>query len=171
VAEAITKLDAGLEFFDRSATAVAMLESFFVVALPQIESAVLGPEELGLPDELGDERVAIQGLIEKVQSEIPRRRRFLTTSERAFDLTDSQVRRDYARLAYCAALATVWGPGRSTTYFEAADYGGATYWLPDGLKAAFFAQLSADGLEVPAEWRAAIAKEPRLPWWRRGRMT
>jgi hypothetical protein len=167
VAEAITTLDAGLGFFGRAETAFAFLESFFEVAVPEIDSAVLDPVQLQLPDQVTKDRAVILGVIEEIESEPRPNRRFLAATERAFDLTDPQARWDYTRLAYCSNQATVWSRGRRTTYFEVADQYAAMYWLPDSLKAAFFAQLTADGWEIPSEWLAAIAKEPK-PWWRRG---
>jgi hypothetical protein len=167
VAEAITTLDAGLGFFGRAETAFAFLESFFQVALPEIDSAVLDPLHLQVPDQVTQDRAVIQRVIEEIESEPRPKRRFLVVTEREFDLTDPQARWDYTRLAYCSNQATVWSRGRRTTYFEVADQYAAMYWLPDSLKAAFFAQLTADGWEIPSEWLAAIAKEPK-PWWRRG---
>jgi hypothetical protein len=137
------------------------------VALPEIDSAVLDPVHLQVPDQVTQDRAVIQSVIEEIESEPPPKRRFLVVAERAFDLTDAQARWDYTRLAYCSNLATVWSRDRRTTYFEVADQGAAKYWLPDSLKAPFFAQLTADGWEIPSEWLAAIAKEPK-PWWRRG---
>ena len=165
VAEPITTLDADLTFFDRSATAVGMLECFLTVAGAEITSAVLDPLALELPDELGDEQGEVRGLIEAVEGEPAPKRKFLAVTERAYDVADPGRRQEYARLAYCSTLATVWGRGTSVL-FEATDYGAAKYWLPDSLKAAFFAQLTADGTTIPPEWQAAIAKEPK-PWWRR----
>lgn len=188
--EPITTLTADLAFFDRPATAFATLESFLALAPAAIDSAVLDPLGLQLPDELRaagelrvpdelpdelrdelrDERGRVQDLIDAVEREPVPKRRFLAVTERAYDVRDPDLRAEYARLSYCSMLATVWGTGRSRVLFEASDggrsEGRATYWLPDSLKARFFAQLPADGLQVPAEWLQAVPKEQK-PWWRR----
>ncbi len=64
--------------------------------------------------------------------------------------------------------ASVWSKGRRTTYFEVVNRDRATYWLPDSLKAQYFEAIAAKGWAVPADWLAAVAKQPK-PWWKRGR--
>lgn len=164
--EAVTTLHAELELFGRAEEAFALLETFLEVARPWIGSAVLDPVLLGLPDEMTDDRVVVQGLIDAIDNEPPRKRRLLVSTERPYDLADDQARWDYSRLAYCSVLATVWSEGSRTTYFEVADYNSATYWLPDTLKTQYFDTITAKGWAIPADWLAAVSKTPK-PWWRR----
>lgn len=164
--EPITTLTADLAFFDRPETAFATLEGFLALTPAAIDSAVLDPVGLRLPDGLRDEGRRVQDLIEAVERVPVPRRRFLAVTERTYDAREAGQRAEYARLAYCSPLATVWGSGRARVLFEATDFGRATYWLPDSLKARFFAALAADGVPVPPDWLAAVAKEQK-PWWRR----
>jgi hypothetical protein len=165
--EAVTTLHAELARFGRAEEGFALLEVFLEVAQARVETAVLDPIGLRLPDEMTDDRALVQGLIEEIEQEPRSKRRLLQVTERAFDVADEQQRWDYVRLAYCSNLATVWSAGRRTTYFEVADRVRATYWLPDSLKAEYFEALSARGWAIPADWLAAVAKRPK-PWWKRG---
>ncbi|WP_433162515.1 hypothetical protein [Kribbella sp. CA-247076] len=165
--EAVTTLHAGLTRFDRAEEAFALLEVFLEVAMPRLGPAVLDPVGLRLPDEMTDDRAVVQDLIEEIDQEPQPKRRLLHVTERAYDLSDEQARWDYVRLAHCSTLATVWSPGRRTTYFEAADQSTAAYWVPDSLKAQYFAALSTRGWAIPADWLTAVAKRPK-PWWKRG---
>jgi hypothetical protein len=166
--EAVTTLPAELARFDRAEEAFALLEVFLEVAMPRLGSAVLDPVGLQLPDEMTEDRGVVQGLIEGIEREPRPRRRWLPhVSERAYEISDPQDRWDYVRLAYCSNLATVWSGGSSTTFFEVADQISATYWLPDSLKAQYFDALSTRGWAIPADWLAAVAKQPK-PWWKRG---
>jgi hypothetical protein len=166
--EAVTTLRAELSNFARAEEAFALLETFLEVAEPWIGSAVLDPDLLQLPEEMTDDRAVVQGLIDAINNEPPRKRRLLATTEREYDIKDEQARWDYARLAYGSLLATVWSEGSRTTFFEVADQISATYWLPDSLKARFFDAISAKGWAVPEDWLAAVPKQPK-PWWKRGR--
>ena len=161
-------MHAELARFERAEEAFALLEVFLEVAQPQVRSAVLDPIGLQLPDEMTDDRAVVQGLIDTIEQEPqPKRRLLVRVTERAFDMADAQARWDYARLAYCSNLATVWSEGRLSTYFEVADQISATYWLPDSLKAQYFDALTTRGWAIPADWLAAVAKRPK-PWWKRG---
>lgn len=164
--EAITTLNAELTLFDRAEEAFALLETFLDVARPRLEAAVLDPVRLGLPEEMTDDRVVVQGLIDAIDNEPARKRRFYETTERAYDLDDEQARWDFTRLAYCSLAGTVWSEGRSTTYFEVADHTSATYWLPDTLKVQYFEAIAAKGWAIPEHWITAPSKLPK-PWWRR----
>ncbi|WBQ06323.1 hypothetical protein [Kribbella sp. CA-293567] len=165
VEEAVTTLRAELGRFGRAEEAFALLETFLEVARPRLESALLDPRVLHLPDLMTDDRAVVQGLIDAIGNEmVPRRR--LAVPERAFDLDDPQARWDFTRLAYCSNLATVWNHRRRTTYFEVSTMSRATYWLPESLKTQYFDAIAAKGWAVPAEWLTAVAKTPK-PWWRR----
>jgi hypothetical protein len=160
--EAVTTLRAELALFDRAEEAFALLEVFLQVARPRLGPVVLDPVALQLPDQMTDDRALVQGLIEEIEREGRPKLR-----EQPFDLEDEQACWDYVRLAYCSNQATVWSARRRTTYFEVVGRERATYWLPDSLKAQYFAALEARGWAVPADWLAAIAKQPK-PWWKRG---
>jgi hypothetical protein len=165
--EAVTTLHAELARFDRAEEAFALLEVFLEIAMPRLGPVVLDPVGLRLADEMTDDRAVVQGLIDAIDQEPRTKRRFLQTSERAYDMADAQARWDYVRLAHCSNLATVWSDGLRMSYFEVADQVSATYWLPDSLKAQYFEALSARGWAIPADWLAAVAKRPK-PWWKRG---
>ena len=164
--EAVTTLRAELGRFERGEEGFALLEVFLEVGQPWLESAVLDPFGLRLPDEMTDDRALVQGLIEAIEAEPPVKG-FFRSTEREYDLTNPQARWDYVRLAHCSNLATVWGEGRRTTYFEVADAVTASYWLPESLKITFFDAIQAKGWAVPADWLAAVGKQPK-PWWKRG---
>ncbi|TDD47175.1 hypothetical protein E1263_35060 [Kribbella antibiotica] len=164
--EAVTTLLAGLGRFDRGEEGFALLEVFLEVALPRLGPVVLDPAGLRLPDGMTDDRALVQGLIAEIDAEPPVKGLFRST-EREYDMADPQARWDYVRLAHCSVLATVWGEGRRTTYFEVSDHTSATYWLPESLKVAFFDAIQAKGWAVPVDWLTAVSKLPK-PWWRRG---
>ncbi|GAA1665268.1 hypothetical protein GCM10009745_03960 [Kribbella yunnanensis] len=164
--EAVTTLRAELGRFGRGEEGFALLEVFLEVAGPWMGPVVLDPVGLRLPDEMTDDRVLVQGLIEIIEAEPPVTGIFRST-EREYDMADPQARWDFVRLAHCSKLATVWSEGRRTTYFEAADAVTATYWLPESLKVVFFDAIQAKGWAVPADWLAAVGKQPK-PWWKRG---
>lgn len=162
--EAVTTLRAELNLFGRAEEAFALLETFLEVAQPLIRSAVIDPLQLGLPAEMTDDRVVVQGLIDATPPTAPKRAWYSAVPEHEYDLTDEQARWDFTRLAYCSIAATVWGDG--TTYFEVRDQISAVYWLPDSLKAQYFERITAKGWEIPADWLAAIPKYKK-PWWKR----
>ena len=167
--EAVTTLHAELDLFDRAEEAFALLETFLDVARPWVDSAVLDPNLLELPDRMTDDRAVVQGLIDAINQEPPRKRRLLVNRDREYDLDDAQARWDFTRLAYCSIAAIVWSDGRRTSYFVVADHASATYWLPDSLKAKYFASITAKGWAIPGDWLAAVPKKPK-PWWKRGRL-
>ncbi|NEA34001.1 hypothetical protein [Streptomyces sp. SID13031] len=164
--EAITTLRAELSLFDRAEEAFALLETFLEVARPRIGSVSIDPDLLGLPDEMTDDRVVVQGLIDAIRNEPLRKRPFWAATDREYDLDDEQARWDYTRLAYCSIRAAVWSEPRTTTYFEVADQTSATYWLPDTLKTQYFDAIDAKGWAIPEDWLTAPSKMPK-PWWRR----
>jgi hypothetical protein len=165
--EAVTTLRAELRNFRRAEEALALLETFLEVALPQLSDTVVDPRGLLLPHELTDDRAVVQGLIEEIAGDSAPKR-LLTMAERTYDVADVQARWDFTRLAYCSVSASVWSKGRRTTYFEVVNADRATYWLPDSLKAQYFEAIAAKGWAVPSDWLAAVAKQPK-PWWKRGR--
>jgi hypothetical protein len=164
--EAVTTLHAELRRFERGEEGFALLEVFLEVALPWLGPVVLDPAGLRLPDEMTDDRALVQGLIAEIEAESPVKGPF-RSREREYDLADPQARWDYVRLAHCSISATVWSEGRRTTYFEVADQVSATYWLPESRKVAFFDAIQAKGWAVPADWLAAVGKQPKA-WWKRG---
>ncbi|MEV8374420.1 hypothetical protein AB0P21_16890 [Kribbella sp. NPDC056861] len=164
--EAVTTLHAELSRFGRAEEAFALLETFLEVGRPRLESALLDPRVLHLPELMTDDRAVVQGLIDAISNEPVPPRRLLVSTERAYDLDDAQARWDFTRLAYCSNLATVWSRRRRTTYFEVSHQSRATYWLPASLKAQYFDAIAAKGWAIPAEWLSAVAKTPK-PWWKR----
>lgn len=164
--EAVTTLEAGLGFFGRASIAFAALETLLAVAADRIEALAIDPRGLWLPDELDDERAQIQARIDTLTRQRPEQRGPLAAVDLRYDAADAAQRAEYARLAYCSALATVWSKRRTTTYFEASDHGSAKYWLPESIKVQYFERLVADGWEVPEEWVGAVAKQPKA-WWKR----
>ncbi|MEU4190897.1 hypothetical protein AB0E69_03290 [Kribbella sp. NPDC026611] len=162
--EAVTTLHAELARFGRAEEAFALLEVFLQVAGERLGVVELDPVGLRLPEEMTDDRGVVLGLIEEIEREPLGNER---VAKRGFDMADEQARWDYVRLAYCSAQATVWSRRQRTTYFEAVAPHKATYWLPDSLKAEYFAALTARDWTIPADWLTAIPKRPK-PWWKRG---
>jgi hypothetical protein len=172
--EAVTTLRAELDRFGRAEEGLALLEVFLEVARPRLGLVVLDPVGLRLPDQLASDRGVVLELIEGIESEPRTNGRVV---ERGFDMEDEQARWDYVRLAYSSRQATVWSARQRTTYFEATNFETssresighhkATYWLPDSLKAEYFAALTSRGWAVPDDWWTAVAKRPK-PWWKRG---
>jgi hypothetical protein len=164
--EAVTTLRAELGRFGRGEEGFALLEVFLEVGRPWLGPVVLDPVGLRLPDDMTDDRALVQGLIEEIEAE-PVVKGLFRSTEREYDMADPQARWDYVRLAHCANLATVWGEGRRTTYFEVSGRVRATYWLPESLKVAYFDAIQAKGWAVPTDWLTAVGKQPK-PWWKRG---
>src|ERR1700754_2862900 len=157
--EAVTTLRAELDRFGRADEGLALLEVFLEVARPRLGAVGLDPVGLRWPDDLTTNRKLVLEPVEAIDSEPRTNGRVV---ERGFDLEDEQARGDYVRLAYSFRRATVWSARQRTTYFEATNFHTtgqhrATYWLPDSLKAEYFAALTARGWAIPDDWLTAVA--------------
>lgn len=162
--EAVTTLHAELALFGRVEEGFALLEVFLEVARRRLGAVVLDPVGLRMPGEMTDDRTLVQKLIDEIEQESVGKAR---VAEREYDMDDEQARWDFVRLAYSSNQATVWSRRQRTTYFEVSGRERATYWLPDSLKAEYFAALSGRGWAIPEGWLTAVARQPK-PWWKRG---